>query len=60
MAETPNDRIERALARIEAAATSRAYNVERLARRHAKLRERIAEAMASLDTLIAREKTEAD
>ena len=60
MAETPNDRIERALARIEAAATSRAYTVERLTRRHARLRERIEDAVASLDALIAREPAEGD
>ncbi len=55
MADAPPDRIKQALARIEAAATARAYATERLARRHAVLRERIGEAVASLDTLIARE-----
>jgi len=60
MADTPNDRIERALARIEAAAASRAYNVERLTRRHALLRERIEDAVASIDALIAREQTESE
>jgi hypothetical protein len=54
MADT-SDRIEAALARIEAAATARAYATERLARRHAVLREKIGDAVASLDTLIARE-----
>jgi len=47
MAESPAERIEQALARIEAAA--------RLATRHAKLRARIEEAVTSLDALIARE-----
>jgi len=55
MADTPSTRIETALARIEAAAIARAYATERLARRHALLRERIEDAVASLDTLIARE-----
>ena len=50
-------RIEQALARIEAAAAARAYAGERLARRHAKLRARIQEAVSSLDALIARETT---
>jgi len=54
MADTPADRIEQALARIEAAASKRAYATERLARRHAVLRQRIEEAVASLDALIAR------
>src|ERR1044072_5296201 len=53
-------RIDKALARIEAAATARAYNVERLTRRHTVLREKIEDAVASLDALIAREKVEAD
>ncbi|NIJ20092.1 acyl-CoA reductase-like NAD-dependent aldehyde dehydrogenase [Sphingomonas naasensis] len=55
MAESSADRIEQALARIERAAAARAYTTERLARRHAKLRARIEEAVASLDVLIARE-----
>jgi hypothetical protein len=54
MAE-PTNRIEAALARIEAAATARAYATERLAHRHAVLREKIEAAIESLDTLIARE-----
>jgi len=53
-------RIEEALARIEAAAASRAYGAEQLARRHFLLREKIESAVASLDALIANEKTEAD
>ena len=60
MADTATDRIERALARIEAAAAARAYSVERLTHRHAALREKIEDAVASLDALIAREKVEAD
>ncbi|WP_448664338.1 hypothetical protein ACG3SL_06600 [Sphingomonas sp. CJ20] len=55
MAGTPETRIEQALARIEAAAAARAYATERLARRHAKLRARIEDAVVSLDALIARE-----
>ena len=55
MGETAADRIEQALARIEAAARARAYATERLALRHAKLRARIHEAVTSLDTMIARE-----
>jgi hypothetical protein len=55
MAESPEDRIEQALARIETAAAARAYGNARLARRHAKLRARIEEAVTSLDALIVRE-----
>jgi phage shock protein A len=55
MADTPPDRIEAALARIEAAAAARAYATERLARRHSALREKIEAAVTSLDALIARE-----
>lgn len=56
MADNASDRIERAIARIEAAATARAFATERLARRHAQLRERIEDAVTSLDALIARER----
>ncbi|WP_240610291.1 hypothetical protein [Sphingomonas pokkalii] len=49
------DRIERALARIEAAAAKRAYAAAQLERRHAQLRGRIETAIADLDDLIARE-----
>ena len=55
MPDMSSDRIEAALARIEAAATARAYATERLSHRHTVLRERIEAAVASLDTLIARE-----
>lgn len=58
MADAPPDRIEKALARIEAAAAARAYSVERLSRRHAVLREKIEDAVASLDALIARERAD--
>ena len=54
-----SDRIEAALARIEAAAAARAYATERLTHRHEALREKIQDAVASLDTLIAREAAEA-
>jgi len=59
MAE-PQDRIEAALARIEAAAASRAYATERLTHRHEALREKIQDAVASLDALIAREAARED
>jgi hypothetical protein len=55
MADNAADRIERALARIEAAAAARAYASARLARRHQLLRARIEDAITSLDVLIARE-----
>lgn len=48
-------RIERALDRIEQAAQARAYATDRLERRHAVLRERMAEAVGALDELLARE-----
>jgi hypothetical protein len=60
MANRPADRIEQALARIEAAAAARAYATERLARRHDKLRARIEDAVISLDALIARETPSAE
>lgn len=47
------DRIERALARIEAAAARRAFDAERMERRHAALRARVEDAVAALDALIA-------
>ena len=47
--------IDRAVKRIEAAAHARAYAADRIARKHAALRDRIEEAVASLDILIARE-----
>ncbi|MES2988326.1 MAG: hypothetical protein V4808_10515 [Pseudomonadota bacterium] len=55
----PADRIENALARIEAAAAAKAYALERIEQRHAKLRAHIEGAVASLDTLITREPADA-
>ena len=52
MAE-PSERIEAALARIEAAAAARAYDNDRLATRHTALREKVQDAVAALDALIA-------
>ena len=60
MADNSSHRIENAIKRIEAAAAARAYAAERLSRRHAALREKIESAVASLDTLIAREAAEAE
>ena len=48
-------RIEAAVARIERATATRAYSTDSLARRHAALRQRMEEAVAVLDELIARE-----
>jgi hypothetical protein len=53
MADSRADRIEQALARIEAAANARAYANARLARRHAVLRARMEEAVEAIDALIA-------
>lgn len=55
MAGSSSDRIEKALARIEAAAAARAFTTAKLVRRHTLLRERIEDAVTSLDALIARE-----
>ena len=52
------DRIERALARIEAAAQRRAFDAERLEHRHAALRARVEEAIAALDAVIDGEDAE--
>lgn len=57
MSDVPNnpvDRIEAALARIEAAARQRGDERRDLARRHAQLRDRVAEAVAAIDDLSAR------
>ena len=51
---TPLDRIDRALARIEAAAAARTANGTALMQRHETLRTRMAEAVAALDAVIAR------
>lgn len=48
-------RIERALARIEAAAGKRAFDAEVLERRHAALRQKVEDAIAALDSLIERQ-----
>jgi hypothetical protein len=53
MAQAVEARIEQALARIEAAAAARAFAAAKLARRHARLRERVTAAVTSLDALIA-------
>jgi hypothetical protein len=49
------DRIDAAIARIEAQIAHRAEAGEALARRHAALKARMAEAVAALDDVIARE-----
>lgn len=49
------DRIEAAIARIEAAVTTRGDTADALAARHAALRARMAEAVAALDDVLARE-----
>ena len=59
MADTPApaalDRIERALARIETAATARDVARAALLQRHETLRTRMGEAIAALDAVIARD-----
>ncbi len=49
------DRIDRAIERIEAAAAARTASTATLQQRHEKLRARMAEAVAALDAVIARE-----
>lgn len=49
------DRIERAIARIEAAAAKRAFDADALQRRHATLRERVEQAIEALDALIEKQ-----
>jgi len=49
------DRIERALTRIERAVRANRDANEALARRHATLKSRMAEALSALDEVIARE-----
>ena len=48
------DRIDAAIARIEAAITARARSSDSLAKRHAALKARMAEAVAALDDVITR------
>lgn len=52
------DRIERALARIEAAAARRAFDADALRRRHSALRGKVEDAIDALDSLIEREAAE--
>ena len=56
MTDTPaaTDRIDAAIARIEAAIARRAESGDALARRHAALKARMAEAVSALDEVIAR------
>jgi hypothetical protein len=58
MPNTPIDRIDAAIARIAAAAARRAQASEKLTNRHAALRTRMTEAVAALDEVIARGKSE--
>ncbi len=51
---TALDRIDGAIARIEAAVAARTRAANALARRHAALKSRMAEAVAALDDVIAR------
>ncbi len=50
---TPAERIEQALARIETAAIALRDERALLHRRHARLRERVAEAVTAIDELTA-------
>ena len=58
MAETdsplPLERIEHAIARIEAAVANRTLAEQAMARRHAELKARMAEAVNALDEVITR------
>ena len=49
------ERIDAAIARIEAAIAKRTKDAESLAQRHDALKARMAEAVAALDDVIARE-----
>ncbi|MBX3594492.1 hypothetical protein [Sphingomonas sp.] len=49
------ERIDAALARIEAAAAKRAFDADALRRRHATLREKVEDAIGALDALMTRE-----
>ena len=51
---TALDRIDRAIERIEAAVASRARAGDALAKRHAALKSRMADAVAALDEVITR------
>ena len=48
------ERIDRAISRIQTAIAARTDSAEALARRHAVLRSRMADAVAALDDVIAR------
>ena len=52
---SPLQRIEAAVARIEAAVAAQRKESDSLARRHEKLREAMAKAVGALDEIIARE-----
>jgi hypothetical protein len=54
---TASDRIDRALARIEAAIALRDTNPASLIARHETLRRRMAEAITALDAVIEREQS---
>ncbi len=56
MSDPVADRIERALNRIEVAATAQTQTRARLETRNATLRARIESALVELDALIARER----
>ena len=60
MVTDPADRIENALARIEAAAAAKSYALERIQQRHARLRTRIEDIVGSLDTMIAHEEADGE
>ena len=53
-AVSPIDRVHAAIARIEAATERRRRDSDALAKRHAALRTRMAEAVAALDDVITR------
>ena len=55
---TAADRIEAAINRIEAAVAARAADARDLSTRHEALRARMAEAVAALDDVIARQPEE--
>ena len=56
LSEQPSaaERVDAAIARIEAAIADRAARGEALARRHAALKARMADAVSALDEVIAR------
>ncbi len=59
MAVSTIDRISAAITRIEAASANRATAADALARRHAALRTRMADAIAALDELIVQTESDA-